>query len=154
MTVTGNLNETKYLAIDYGLKRIGIAVSDASKVISFPRDYILNDAGTSDKIIDIIRNDNIIKVVLGLPSEKSGFSGAVREFSEKLSAKIKLNNLNCEIVFYDESFTSTIAEYKMRESVTKKKNRKVKGTIDSLAAYVLLQDFLDHEHNFSKDVPR
>jgi len=147
LTAAGNSTESKYLAIDYGLKRIGIAVSDPSKIISFPRGYIFNDSKTLDNIIDIIRNDNIIKIVLGLPSERSGFADDVKRFSEKLSEKISANNLAAEIVLYDERFTSKIAEYNMRESVTKKKNRKVKGTIDSLAAQVLLQNFLDREHN-------
>jgi len=147
LTAAGNSTESKYLAIDYGLKRIGIAVSDPSKIISFPRGYIFNDSKTLDNIIDIIRNDNIIKIVLGLPSERSGFADYVKRFSEKLSEKISANNLAAEIVLYDERFTSKIAEYNMRESVTKKKNRKVKGTIDSLAAQVLLQNFLDREHN-------
>ncbi len=149
MTAAGNSAETKYLAIDYGLKRIGIAVSDPSKIISFPREYIFNDSKTFDNIINIIKNDNIIKIVLGLPSEKSGFADDVKSFSGKLSEKISANNLNAEIVLYDERFTSKIAEYNMRESVTKKKNRKVKGTIDSLAAQVLLQNFLDREHNLT-----
>jgi putative Holliday junction resolvase len=149
LTAAGNSAETKYLAIDYGLKRIGIAVSDPSKIISFPREYIFNDSKTFDNIINIIKNDNIIKIVLGLPSEKSGFADDVKSFSGKLSEKISANNLNAEIVLYDERFTSKIAEYNMRESVTKKKNRKVKGTIDSLAAQVLLQNFLDREHNLT-----
>lgn len=149
MTAAYNSTETKYLAIDYGLKRIGIAVSDPSKIISFPRGYIFNDSKTFDNIINIIRNDNIIKIVLGLPSERSGFADDVKSFSEKLSVKISANNLDTEIVLYDERFTSKIAEYNMRESVTKKKNRKVKGTIDSLAAQVLLQNFLDREHNLT-----
>ena len=51
------------------------------------------------------------------------------------------------IELYDERFTSKIAEHNMRESVTKKKNRKIKGNIDSLAAQVLLQNFLDMEKN-------
>jgi len=141
------LSDSKYLAIDYGSKRIGIAVSDPSKIISFPRGYILNDSNTFKNILSIINDDVVSKIIIGLPSEKYSFDVDVKDFFSKLKSFLVSKNIMISIELYDERFTSKIAEHNMRESVTKKKNRKIKGNIDSLAAQVLLQNFLDMEKN-------
>ena len=141
------MSDSKYLAIDYGSKRIGIAVSDPSKIISFPRGYILNDSNTLKNILSIIKDDVVSKIIIGLPSEKYGFDVDVKDFFSKLKSFLVSKNIMISIELYDERFTSKIAEHNMRESVTKKKNRKIKGNIDSLAAQVLLQNFLDMEKN-------
>jgi len=141
------LSDSKYLAIDYGSKRIGIAVSDPSKIISFPRGYILNDSNTLKNILSIINDDVVSKIIIGLPSEKYDFDVDVKDFFSKLKSFLVSKNIMISIELYDERFTSKIAEHNMRESVTKKKNRKIKGNIDSLAAQVLLQNFLDMEKN-------
>lgn len=141
------MSDSKYLAIDYGSKRIGIAVSDPSKIISFPRGYILNDSNTFKNILSIINDDVVSKIIIGLPSEKYSFDVDVKDFFSKLKSFLVSKNIMISIELYDERFTSKIAEHNMRESVTKKKNRKIKGNIDSLAAQVLLQNFLDMEKN-------
>ena len=141
------MSDSKYLAIDYGSKRIGIAVSDPSKIISFPRGYILNDSSTLKNILSIIKDDVVSKIIIGLPSEKYSFDVDVKDFFSKLKSFLVSKNIMISIELYDERFTSKIAEHNMRESVTKKKNRKIKGNIDSLAAQVLLQNFLDMEKN-------
>jgi len=141
------LSDSKYLAIDYGSKRIGIAVSDPSKIISFPRGYILNDSNTLKNILSIINDDVVSKIIIGLPSEKYDFDVDVKDFFSKLKSFLVSKNIMISIELYDERFTRKIAEHNMRESVTKKKNRKIKGNIDSLAAQVLLQNFLDMEKN-------
>ncbi len=141
------MSDSKYLAIDYGSKRIGIAVSDPSKIISFPRGYILNDSNTLKNILSIINDDVVSKIIIGLPSEKYDFDIDVKDFFSKLKSFLVSKNIMISIELYDERFTSKIAEHNMRESVTKKKNRKIKGNIDSLAAQVLLQNFLDMEKN-------
>lgn len=139
--------ETKYLGIDFGLKRIGIAVSDTTKKFSFYRDYIPNDINTYKKIIGIVLTENISKIIVGYPlnfkSEKKEITICVENFSEELKSVLIKNNLNAEIVFFDERFTSSLATDNLINSGLSKKKRREKGIVDSLSAKILLQDYLD-----------
>jgi putative holliday junction resolvase len=142
------LNEnTKYLGIDFGLKRIGIAVSDTEKKFSFYRDYILNDNLTLKNILALIKNENVSKIIVGYPlnfkSEKTEITNSVDRFSEELKALLVKENLNAEIVFFDERFTSSISQDNLINSGLSKKKRRDKGILDSMSAKIILQDYLD-----------
>ncbi|MEP7147192.1 MAG: Holliday junction resolvase RuvX, partial [bacterium] len=60
-------DNTRYLALDYGHKRIGTAVSDESKSFSFSRDYILNEKDILSRLLIIIEKENIEKIIIGYP---------------------------------------------------------------------------------------
>jgi putative holliday junction resolvase len=142
------LNEnTKYLGIDFGLKRIGIAVSDTGKKFSFYRDYILNDNQTLKNILALIKNENVSKIIIGYPlnfkSEKTEITASVDKFSEELTALLAKENINAEIVFFDERFTSSISQDNLINSGLSKKKRRDKGILDSMSAKIILQDYLD-----------
>jgi putative holliday junction resolvase len=142
------LNEnTKYLGIDFGLKRIGIAVSDTEKKFSFYRDYILNDNLTLKNILALIKNENVSKIIIGYPlnfkSEKTEITASVDKFSEELTALLAKENLNAGIVFFDERFTSSISQDNLINSGLSKKKRRDKGILDSMSAKIILQDYLD-----------
>ncbi|MCX7834344.1 MAG: Holliday junction resolvase RuvX [Ignavibacteria bacterium] len=139
----------KYLAFDFGLKRIGVAISDENKLIAFPRDYLINEKDVFDKIIDISKKENISKIIIGLPinfkSKETEITKKAKDFGNKLELLIKLKKLNIEILFYDERFTSSIAQDKMINSDYSRKKRREKGILDSLSAQIILQDYLDKE---------
>lgn len=141
----------KYLALDFGLKRIGVAISDVGKLIAFPRNYIKNEKGVLEKIQGIISSENISKIIIGLPlnfkSQETDVTKKVKEFGNKLNLLIKLKKLNTEIIFLDERFTSSIARIKMINSDYNKKTRRNKGILDSLSAQIILQDYLNKEKN-------
>lgn len=138
---------SKYLSIDFGLKRIGIAVSDESLSYSFSRECILNDKNFFSSLKKVIEADNISKIIIGLPlnfkSEKTKITFEVEKFSDSLKSFLIKNSLNIEIEFVDERFTSSIASYNISQSGLKKKKREQKGLVDSVAAQILLQDYLD-----------
>lgn len=140
---------TKYLGIDYGLKRIGIAVSDTEKKFSFYRDYILNDNTTLKKILDLVIEENISTIIIGYPlnfkSEKTEITINVENFQSELKAYLQKNDITCEIVFFDERFTSSLAQENLLQSGLSKKKRREKGIVDSLSAKILLQDYLDSQ---------
>jgi putative holliday junction resolvase len=139
--------ETKYLGIDFGLKRIGIAISDSEKKFSFYRDYLLNDKDTYNKIIDIIINENVSKIIIGYPlnfkSEKTEITLRVEKFCEELKLILSKREKDIEIVFFDERFTSNLAQENLIQSGLSKKKRKEKGIVDSISAKIILQDYLD-----------
>jgi putative holliday junction resolvase len=136
------------MAIDFGSKRVGIAVSDESKKFSFSREHIINDKNLIPNILDFIKKENIEKIVIGYPlnlkSEKTAQTLETEQFSVKLKNHLTSNSIKAEIVFIDERFTSRIAQYNILSSGLSKKKRKDKGMTDSISAQILLQDYIDN----------
>lgn len=139
--------ETKYLGIDYGLKRVGISVSDISKKYAFQRDHLLNDNKFYDKLIGLIKEESISRIVIGYPlrfnSEKTHSTEDVESFREKLSSLLKNNSLEAELIYFDERLTSSLASYNLANSGLSKKKRQNKGLVDSISAQIILQDYID-----------
>lgn len=148
-------NSTKYLGIDFGEKRIGIAVSDENKKYSFSRDYIINDIQLKTKLLKIIREENIVKIIIGYPlnfkSEKTIQTLKIEDFKNQLEEFLRKNSVSSELVFYDERFTSKIAESSILNSGLKKKRRQEKGLVDSISAQIILQDYIDKSKIINKN---
>ncbi len=142
---------TKYLGIDYGERRVGIAVSDDTKKYSFSRDYILNDNRLNLKLQALILKENISRIIIGYPlnfkSEKTIQTLKIEEFKQTFEKFLKKNFIEAEIIFYDERFTSKIAESSIMNSGLKKSKRREKGLVDSLSAQIILQDYIDKNRN-------
>ncbi|MBS1517167.1 MAG: Holliday junction resolvase RuvX [Bacteroidetes bacterium] len=144
-------DNTKYMGLDYGEKRVGISVSDENKKYSFNREFVLNDKNLFTNILDIIRSEKISRIIIGLPvslkNEKTVQTLMSEKFSEKLNDHLISNNIAAEIIFYDERLTSRIAEESLMLTGIKKRKRKVKGLIDGISAQIILQDYLDSAKN-------
>ncbi len=138
---------SKYLGLDFGLKRIGIAITDTEKKFSFYRDYVFNDKYAIDKIVEIIRQENVSKIILGYPlnfkSEKTEITLSVENFSSELKASLLKKETEAEIIYFDERFTSSISQDNLIQSGISKKKRRDKGILDSMSAKIILQDYLD-----------
>ncbi len=134
--------EFRIMAIDFGEKRIGIALSDPLLIFAYPYITLNNDTNLYKNFDKIILEKNINKIVLGLPSSSKTSSAKLAEkikiFQEELKKKFKI-----EIILWDEEYTSVIAERRIIESVARKKKRKDKSLIDQNAAAVILQEYLD-----------
>lgn len=131
----------RILGIDYGVRRIGLAISDPTKFLATHFGVIdQKHENAFTRIQEIIHENNIISLVIGMPfhmnGKESDLSTRVRAFSEKLLA-----NINIPIYFLDERLTSKISEAYLFESGIKKKKHKDK--IDEGAAAIILQDYLD-----------
>lgn len=137
----------KFLGIDYGAVRIGIAVSDETKTISFGREFISNNKESLKHIKKIIDAENISRIVIGYPvnlkGEKTKQSLEVEAFEENLKKNIEGSGIM--VIRWDERFTSKIAQDSMLESGMKKKKRQQKGNIDIISAALLLQSYLDSQ---------
>jgi 6-phosphogluconolactonase len=130
----------RYLAIDYGQKRTGLAVSDAGESMAFPHSVLEANADMVAQIVRIIRQERIDVIVVGLPLNMDGTEGpqakAVRLFGQKLSAKVSM-----EITYFDERLSSSDADWKLSGlELTRGKKKKLQ---DAIAAAVFLQAFLD-----------
>ena len=135
---------SRYLGLDLGTKTLGISISDtthtiatALKTIRFnENDYPLNE------LESIINEYNISKIVLGLPKNMNNTMGDRCETTINFKEKL-INLFNIEVVLQDERLTTVEATNYMLEANLSRKKRKKK--IDSLAANIILQTYLDKE---------
>ena len=136
-----NTQHTKYIGIDYGLKRTGVSISDYNKVISFPLDTI--DTSTLIKFLeDLIPNENIEKVIIGKPlnlnNQLHELENDILQFIELLQSifhKITIERI-------DERYTSKISSFIIRQSGVNKKSRMNKSIIDKISASLILESYL------------
>lgn len=143
--------DSKLLALDFGEKRIGVAVSDDNRKYSFSRDHMQNDKEFLPKILRLMREENVSRIIIGYPlnfkSEKTIQTEKTEEFRNSLEDFLLKNSFHAEIVFYDERLTSKIAESGLLNSGMKKKKRQEKGIVDSMSAQIILQDYIDKLKN-------
>jgi putative Holliday junction resolvase len=135
------------LAIDYGERRVGLALSDPSATIAQPLPTLIRRAGKRppvSKILEIISSNDVDSIVVGLPltlaGDDSDWTRSVRDFAATLEKRsgIKVDML-------DERLTSVRAERAVRELGLKKSQREQKDRIDAAAAMILLQMYLDQK---------
>ena len=132
----------KAMGIDFGLARIGIALSDDTKFLASPFETYKRKSEDTDiqHLIDIIKTKNVDEIVCGLPMNMAGEEQEIaiktRDFMRKLNEQMKI-----KIEFVDERLSSLMAEEMLKETERDWKKRKEK--LDAVAASIILQDFLD-----------
>ena len=136
------MNEHRYLAIDFGKKRIGIAVTDPLNLFAYPLITIPNDTKFWSNLSKIISEYSVVKLILGYPIKENGdesvSSKEVLKFKDELGKKS-----NLPIVLIDERYSSKIARQRIITSVPSRKKRRDKSLLDKNAAAVILEDFLN-----------
>ncbi len=130
------------MGIDFGEKRIGIALSDPLLIFGYPFTTLQNDLTFMNNLSKIIREKNIAKVILGLPSSKFKSSAELSKKVQTLKLEIE-SKFKIEVILWDEEYTSAIAKAKVIESVTKKSKRKNKDLLDKHSAAIILQEYLE-----------
>ncbi|HET6513131.1 MAG TPA: Holliday junction resolvase RuvX [Candidatus Kapabacteria bacterium] len=135
----------RIMAVDFGTKRIGIAISDEMQILASARGVIVNDPMSIRELVARAKAEGVIKVVLGLPrslkNEDSDMTRQVRSFGEKL--QVQLEAASIEFEFRDERLTSVMANANIAMSGLGKKKREEKSLRDEEAARILLQTYLD-----------
>ncbi|HEX2963533.1 MAG TPA: Holliday junction resolvase RuvX [Ignavibacteriales bacterium] len=134
--------EERILAIDYGEKRVGLALCDPLRIFAYPFKTILNDRNFRTNLLSIIKENSVSLILLGYPLKENGMKTDVTEAVEKF--KTELEGLaKLPVILRDERYTSAIAKERIIESVKSKKKRRDKGLLDKNAASIILQDYLD-----------
>jgi putative Holliday junction resolvase len=134
--------EFRLMGIDYGEKRIGVALSDPLLTFAYPYITLINDPSIIINLSKIIFEKNISKIVLGLPSRRFNSSKEIAEKVLQLKKELELKN-KIKVILWDEEYSSVIAKEKIFESVVKKSKRKNKDLLDQHSAAIILQEFLD-----------
>ena len=132
---------SKVLAIDYGKKRCGFAISNEDQSIAFPLDTVDNQE-IYHYIKNIIEYENIVKFVIALPRNNSNDLFNLENEIKLFIKKIKLDFPFLEIIREDERFTSSLAKLIIAKSDLKKSKRENKKLIDKISATIILQSFL------------
>lgn len=136
----------RYLGIDVGDKRIGIAISDPSGVIATPY-QVYNCVGPKKDlkyIAGLAREKDIGKIIVGLPRNMNGTLGIRAEKCQEFAAKLT-RHTPAEVLMHDERLTTVGAEKMLISAdVSRAKRKKV---IDKLAAQLILQNYLDSINN-------
>jgi putative Holliday junction resolvase len=132
----------RILGIDYGTKRIGIAISDPLRIIAKGITVISNTPAVITDLKKLVREYEPVKIIIGMPFNLKGEKGLKAEEVENFIKLIE-NEIKIEVVRFDERFTSKIAQQTQRDMNVKKKARQIKETIDSMAAALILQGYLD-----------
>lgn len=132
----------RWMALDHGTKRIGIAFSDELEIIASPFEVWPQDGdATLRKLASLAREEGVQALLVGLPRHKdgaeSGTAPLARSFGEGLAS---LTNL--PLRFGDEHLSSMEAERLLAERGVKPKDRKAK--LDAAAAAVILKDFIEN----------
>lgn len=129
----------RVLGLDYGHKRVGIAVSDATRVVAQPLEVVTRSSAAA-RVRELCQEYEISLIVVGLPTSLSGTEGPAAEAARRFGAEIALAT-RLPVAFVDERFTSSTAEKAMIEAGVKRRKRR--QGVDKVAASVILQGFLD-----------
>jgi putative Holliday junction resolvase len=132
----------RYLGVDFGERRIGLAVSDDDERLAIPVDVVTrtSDAQAIEAVLAVAGRERVETIVVGEPLRLDGSAGdaaqRARGFAAKLGAATRL-----PIVLHDEALTSHEAQARLREAGAPRRRRS--HAVHSVAAQILLQDWLD-----------
>ncbi len=131
----------RILAIDYGAKRTGLAVTDPSKIIASALETV-----PTDKLLEYLKKYTQTEVVeafvVGMPKNLDGTATDGTAYVERFVVELKNSFPETPIHLHDERFTSKMAMQTMIAGGMKKKDRQVKGNIDKISAVIILQSFM------------
>ncbi|WP_372474894.1 Holliday junction resolvase RuvX [Capnocytophaga sp. ARDL2] len=131
------------MAIDYGSKRVGLAVTDPMQIIASGLDTVPTKEIFS-YLNDYLSKEKVSKIVIGEPKRLNNEPSQIAEEIQKFSDRLQKLYPTIEIVRLDERFTSKMAFQTMIDSGLKKKQRQNKALVDEIAATILLQDYLSY----------
>ena len=131
----------RILAIDYGQKRTGIAITDEMQIIASGLTTIASETSIAF-LKDYFAKEKVEKVLIGEPKQMNGEPSQSTDIIEKFVTKFKNNFPEMALERVDERFTSKMAFQTMIDSGLKKKQRQNKALVDEISATIMLQDYL------------
>ena len=134
----------RIMAIDYGLKRVGIAVTDPLQIIATP----LTTIATPTLFLflkDYLQKESVVSFVMGMPKGLNGQPSTMSRVVEEISAQLKAVFPTQSFYYQDERFTSKLAIQGLYQAGYSKKDRAHKSNIDKVSAAIILQSFLNRK---------
>ena len=131
----------RILAIDYGLKRTGLAVSDPLRIIAGALDTVATHT-LMDYLKQYLSKNDVSTIVVGQPKQTNGTMSDSWRAIEPFVNRLRKEFPQVEVVLYDERFTSVLAHRTMLESGIGRMARRDKALVDRISATIILQDYM------------
>ena len=132
----------RILAIDYGTRRTGIAVSDPLHIIAGALTTV--ETRQLEKFLaDYFSKNDVDTIVLGKPVQMNGSPSETMRYIEPLAARLRRTYPDKDVVLYDERFTSVLAHRTMIESGMGRMARRDKAVVDRISAAIILQSYME-----------
>lgn len=132
----------RILAIDYGTRRTGIAVSDPLRIIAGALTTV--ETRQLEKFLaDYFSKNDVDTIVLGKPVQMNGSPSETMRYIEPLAARLRRTYPDKDVVLYDERFTSVLAHRTMIESGMGRMARRDKAVVDRISATIILQSYME-----------
>ena len=133
---------SRIVAIDYGRKRSGIAVTDTLQLIAnglttVPTHQLLT------YILDYLAHEQVERILVGLPKQMNNEASESMKYIEPFVRSLKKKLPEMPVEYVDERFTSVLAHHAMLEGGLKKKDRRDKALVDEISATIILRDYLE-----------
>ena len=140
MTATGR----RILALDYGTKRIGVALSDELGWTAQPLETIARKSLDADvaRIRELVRRHEVKEIVIGMPVQLDGHAGPAAQSARQFQEVVQ-TAAGVPVIAWDERLTTKAAEQMLIEADVSRKKRK--GAVDRIAAALLLKSYLEHQ---------
>lgn len=133
----------KILAIDFGLKRAGLAISDDAKIFAFGLDTVDSNQ-LMDKLKELVVKEKVDTIVLGMPKRLNSEDSHISENVRLLKDAIEKEVAGVEVELYDERFTSKMASQSLHLAGASKKQQKQKELVDKVSATLILQSYIEY----------
>lgn len=131
----------RLMGIDYGTKRIGIALSDPGHLIASPLMVCARDKALAT-IVEVVRENDVELIVIGMPTSLAGHGGIAAENAGLFASEVA-GATGLPVDVEDERFTTVLAERAMVEAGARRRDRR--KAIDGVAAAMILQSYLDRQ---------
>ncbi len=135
----------RILAIDFGKKRSGIAVTDTSGIIAQPLTCV-DTAQLMEFLSDYVKKEEVKTIVIGYPRQPNGEDSDSMRYIRPFVGRLKKAIPDVEVEYFDERYTTKIAFQSMLDAGLGKKKRDNKnGIVDKVSASLILQDYLEQK---------
>lgn len=135
----------KFVAIDFGLKRTGLAITDDANFFAFGLETV-DSAKLMSTLINLVSKEKISKFILGEPKQLNGENNSITENVYLFKTALEKQFPAIEVILVDERFTSKMAFQTMIEGGLKKKQRQDKAMVDKISATIILQTYLEESN--------
>ncbi|NUN09818.1 MAG: Holliday junction resolvase RuvX [Ignavibacteriaceae bacterium] len=134
----------RVLSIDYGIKRVGIALSDPLQIIASPLVTLQNSPNLLAEVVKLAESNEVVEIIIGLPLKEDGTPSEIHhlvlDFIGLLKEKVRI-----PVITVDERYSSSVAWSKIINSVTRKSKRRDKSLMDMMSAQSILEDYLSQK---------
>lgn len=131
----------RILAIDYGRKRSGVAVTDLLKIIANGLTTV-RTCDLMDFLKDYMQKEQVERIIVGLPKQMSGELSENMKYIEPFVRNLR-KQVTVPVEMFDERFTSVLAHKAMLDGGLKKKDRQNKALVDEISATIILQSYME-----------